>query len=300
MSTRTRRRFDDDEPITTPHRPTAQAAPAPADEPEAPDEPAWSTYPDASHGPAPTPTWVITSPAALDTDLGVLKSGKEADVSLVRREYTGASVLIAAKRYRDAHHRLFHRDSGYLEGRRVRRSREMRAMETRTAFGRPIGVNQGVAFPIADLLVMEENSRLLTYRAAWLKDEQEAGRRSVADVKQAAAVAKLYTSEAAVTATRIATQVFGGNGFMEEYPVARFYRDAKILEIGEGTSEVQREACAVDDADHGEGHDHRHHGPRGLREQREAELHEAVRAHLQQHARQDHGTRRRRLDMRVR
>jgi short-chain 2-methylacyl-CoA dehydrogenase len=116
--------------------------------------------------------------------------------------------------------------------------------KTRTAFGRPIGVNQGVAFPIADLLVMEENSRLLTYRAAWLKDEQEAGRRSVAEVKQAAAVAKLYTSEAAVSATRIATQVFGGNGFMEEYPVARFYRDAKILEIGEGTSEVQRMVIA--------------------------------------------------------
>ena len=57
---------------------------------------------------------------------------------------------------------------------------------------------------------------------------------------QAAAVAKLYTSESAVTATRIATQVFGGYGFMEEYPVARFYRDAKVLEIGEGTSEVQR------------------------------------------------------------
>ncbi|MDQ2782307.1 MAG: acyl-CoA dehydrogenase, partial [Actinomycetota bacterium] len=55
-----------------------------------------------------------------------------------------------------------------------------------------------------------------------------------------AAVAKLYSTEAAVTATRVATQVFGGNGFMEEYPVARFYRDAKILEIGEGTSEVQR------------------------------------------------------------
>ena len=116
--------------------------------------------------------------------------------------------------------------------------------KTRTAFGRPIGANQGVAFPIADLAVMEENARLLTYRAAWLKDEQEAGRRSVADVKQAAAVAKLYTSEAAVTATRIATQVFGGNGFMEEYPVARFYRDAKILEIGEGTSEVQRMVIA--------------------------------------------------------
>jgi short/branched chain acyl-CoA dehydrogenase len=62
----------------------------------------------------------------------------------------------------------------------------------------------------------------------------------VKELKQAAAVAKLYTSEAAVTGTRIATQVFGGYGFMEEYPVARFYRDAKILEIGEGTSEVQR------------------------------------------------------------
>jgi alkylation response protein AidB-like acyl-CoA dehydrogenase len=59
-------------------------------------------------------------------------------------------------------------------------------------------------------------------------------------VKQAAAMAKLYSSTAAVDATRIATQVFGGNGFMEEFPVARFYRDAKILEIGEGTSEIQR------------------------------------------------------------
>ncbi len=115
---------------------------------------------------------------------------------------------------------------------------------SRTAFGRPIGTNQGVAFPIADLAVMEQNARLVTYRAAWLKDEQEAGRRSVAEVKQAAAVAKLSTSEAAVAATRIATQVFGGNGFMEEYPVARFYRDAKILEIGEGTSEVQRMVIA--------------------------------------------------------
>lgn len=116
--------------------------------------------------------------------------------------------------------------------------------KSRTAFGKPIGSNQGVSFKIADLAVMEETSRLLTYRAAWLKDEQEAGRRSVAEVKQAAAIAKLYTSESAVTATRIATQVFGGNGFMEEYPVARFYRDAKILEIGEGTSEVQRMVIA--------------------------------------------------------
>jgi len=112
--------------------------------------------------------------------------------------------------------------------------------KNRLAFGKPIAVNQGVAFQVADLAVMAEACRTLTYKAAWLKDEQDAGRRSMAEVKQAAAIAKLYTSEAAVTATRIATQVFGGNGFMEEYPVARFYRDAKILEIGEGTSEVQR------------------------------------------------------------
>ena len=111
---------------------------------------------------------------------------------------------------------------------------------TRLAFGKPIGTYQGVSFQIADLAVLAETSRLLTYKAAWLKDEMDAGRRSMAEVKQAASIAKLYTSEAAVTATRIATQIFGGNGFMEEYPVARFYRDAKILEIGEGTSEVQR------------------------------------------------------------
>jgi butyryl-CoA dehydrogenase len=83
---------------------------------------------------------------------------------------------------------------------------------------------------------MAEAARLLTYKAAAVKD----GGGSVAEFKQAAAVAKLYATEAAVTATRIATQVFGGYGFMEEYPVARLYRDAKVLEIGEGTSEVQR------------------------------------------------------------
>ena len=112
--------------------------------------------------------------------------------------------------------------------------------KTRVAFGRPIGANQGISFAVADLAVSVEAARLLTYKAAWLKDEFAAGRRSHADVKQAAALAKVYSTEAAVSATRVATQVFGGNGFMEEYPVARFYRDAKILEIGEGTSEVQR------------------------------------------------------------
>jgi butyryl-CoA dehydrogenase len=106
----------------------------------------------------------------------------------------------------------------------------------RTTFGVPIGTKQGVAFQVADLEVMLEASRMLTYRAAAMKD---AGR-PMKEFKQAAAIAKLYATESAVTATRIATQVFGGYGFMEEYPVTRFYRDAKVLEIGEGTSEVQR------------------------------------------------------------
>jgi butyryl-CoA dehydrogenase len=104
---------------------------------------------------------------------------------------------------------------------------------TRHTFGRPIGANQGVAFQIADLQVMVDASRMLTYRAAALRD---AGR----PIRQAAAVAKLYATEAAVTATRIATQIHGGAGFIESSRVARLYRDAKVLEIGEGTSEIQR------------------------------------------------------------
>jgi alkylation response protein AidB-like acyl-CoA dehydrogenase len=106
----------------------------------------------------------------------------------------------------------------------------------RHTFGAPIGSRQAVAFSLSDLAVSVEAARLLTYKAAWLRDS---GRPST-QVKQAASIAKLYATEAAVAATRTATQVFGGNGFMEEFPVARFYRDAKILEIGEGTSEVQR------------------------------------------------------------
>ena len=99
-----------------------------------------STYndPDASHGPEPGPDWLITSADAIDDDLGVMKSGKEADVSLLRRTHGGRSVLMAVKQYRSSQHRLFHRDSGYLEGRRERRSRETRAMATRTSFGREL------------------------------------------------------------------------------------------------------------------------------------------------------------------
>ncbi|MER7557110.1 acyl-CoA dehydrogenase family protein [Nocardioides sp. NPDC126508] len=110
----------------------------------------------------------------------------------------------------------------------------------RQTFGGPIGRKQGVAFQIADLEVMLRASRLLTYEAAAMKSGLDSGAVTMKEFKQAAAAAKLYATESAVTATRIATQIFGGYGFMEEYPVARFYRDAKILEIGEGTSEVQR------------------------------------------------------------
>jgi butyryl-CoA dehydrogenase len=109
----------------------------------------------------------------------------------------------------------------------------VRYANERHAFGRPIGANQAIAFKCADLAVLCENARLLTYKAAWLRDTGK-------PFKTEAAMAKLYATEAAVTATREATQIFGGYGFVDETPVSRFYRDAKVLEIGEGTSEVQR------------------------------------------------------------
>ncbi|MEO8265464.1 MAG: RIO1 family regulatory kinase/ATPase [Ilumatobacteraceae bacterium] len=136
MSTRSRRRFgDDDFEPPAPHR-------APADDDHIDDGITYSTYPDANHGPAPLPDWVSTSAAAVDTDLGVFKTGKEADVSLVRRTHGDRGVLLAAKQYRDAQHRMFHRDAGYLEGRRMRKSRESRAVETRTSFGRELIAGQ--------------------------------------------------------------------------------------------------------------------------------------------------------------
>jgi butyryl-CoA dehydrogenase len=106
----------------------------------------------------------------------------------------------------------------------------------RPTFGGPIGRKQGVAFQIADIEVMLQASRALTYRAAALKDDGA----PLDEFRRASSVAKLYATESAVTATRIAAQVFGGYGVMEDGPIARFYRDAKVLEIGEGTSELQR------------------------------------------------------------
>ncbi len=115
----------------------------------------------------------------------------------------------------------------------------VRYANERTAFGKPIGQNQAVAFKIADLEVAAQTARTMYYRAAWLKQEGK-------PYKREACISKLYSSEQAVTAARQATQIFGGYGFMTEYRVGRFYQDCKILEIGEGTSEVQRMLIARD------------------------------------------------------
>jgi len=107
----------------------------------------WSTW-DLStpleRGPEPYPHWLVRDLAAVDIERGVLKTGKEADVFLVERGVPGTdrSCLLAAKRYRDAEHRLFRRDAGYLEGRRVRESRQMRAMANRSAFGMKVIAGQ--------------------------------------------------------------------------------------------------------------------------------------------------------------
>ncbi len=103
----------------------------------------------------------------------------------------------------------------------------------REAFGRPIGAFEALQFKMADMAVGVETARLAYLRAGWLRDQ---GR----PYKQEAAIAKLFASEVAVSCAREAVQIHGGYGFVEEFPVARFYRDAKVLEIGEGTSEIQR------------------------------------------------------------
>ena len=103
----------------------------------------------------------------------------------------------------------------------------------RKAFGKPISQHQAIQFKLADMATQIEAARLLVYKAAWLKDQGE-------DYAQASAMAKLYASEVAMNVTIEAVQVHGGYGYVKEYHVERLMRDAKITQIYEGTSEIQR------------------------------------------------------------
>jgi RIO kinase 1 len=141
---RAKPRFDDDEPTFAKRNRGRRALQSLASFDATDGLPAgdrWSTWDQSTlseRGPQPHPDWLVTDLAATDTELGILKTGKEADVFLLRRGVpdAGKSCLLAAKRYRSAEHRMFHRDSAYLEGRRVRESRDNRAMVNRTAVGR--------------------------------------------------------------------------------------------------------------------------------------------------------------------
>ncbi|MGO8960429.1 MAG: serine protein kinase RIO [Streptosporangiaceae bacterium] len=147
---RNKRRFDDDEPAFAKRNRHRLSLPTLEQLDEsygliAGDR--WSTWDQSTaseRGPRPHPSWLVTDLAATDTELGILKTGKEADVFLLRRAVpeTARSCLLAAKRYRSAEHRLFHRDIEYLEGRRVRESRASRAMANRTAVGREMIAGQ--------------------------------------------------------------------------------------------------------------------------------------------------------------
>jgi RIO kinase 1 len=159
---RGKRRFDDeaDAPVrrgrlTDMERERLAAARAETDDAIDPPGQAdrWSTWGQGEMGPEPLPSWVITDEGAVDTRLGVVKTGKEAEVHLIERALPGTRrrALIAEKRYRSADHRLFHRDAGYLEGRRTRESRLERAIANRTAFGRKLIAEQWAAAEFAAL-----------------------------------------------------------------------------------------------------------------------------------------------------
>ena len=144
-------------------------------DPQAPPEgDHWSSWDGASHGPKPRPDWVITDLGAVEADLGVLKTGKEADVHLVRRWLPGSpdrDVVMAGKRYRGSENRMFHRDAGYLEGRRVRKSREMRAMRTRTTYGKKLISGQWAFTEFATLGMLWEKGLPVPYPVQLSDDE---------------------------------------------------------------------------------------------------------------------------------
>ena len=117
----------------------------------------WSSVEKGMRGPEPRPGWVVTADAAIDTDLGVLKTGKEADVHLLERAVPGDPQqfsLLAAKRYRSSEHRAFHRDSAYVEGRQVRRSRDRRAIERKSSYGREAAAAQWANAEFAALTML--------------------------------------------------------------------------------------------------------------------------------------------------
>lgn len=113
-----------------------------------PDGSRWSTWLDVeplSRGPEPRPDWLVTSAGAIDTELGILKTGKEADVFLIERadpHHPQESVVMAAKRYRDTDHRQFHRAARYTEGRSMKRSRDERALKRKSTFGRKVAAGE--------------------------------------------------------------------------------------------------------------------------------------------------------------
>jgi RIO kinase 1 len=156
---RGKRRFDDDEPTTAKRvrgrrmLPSIESFDATDGLPEGDRWSTWDQCIPTTRGPKPYPGWLVTEHAAVDTELGILKTGKEADVFLIRRGVPGTdrSCLLAAKRYRSTDHRMFHRDVGYLEGRRTRDSRENRAVATRTAFGRQLIAGQWAGAEFAAL-----------------------------------------------------------------------------------------------------------------------------------------------------
>jgi butyryl-CoA dehydrogenase len=109
--------------------------------------------------------------------------------------------------------------------------------QQRRTFGKPIAQHQAIAFKLADMATEIDAARLLALRAAWLKDHKQ-------PYGKEAAMAKLFSSDVANRAAREAIQIFGGNGYVTEFPVERHFRDAKITEIYEGTSEIQRQVIA--------------------------------------------------------
>jgi RIO kinase 1 len=174
-----KRRYDDDDPTTVKRVKRQRALPSieSFDASDGlPEGDRWSTWDQpvpTERGPKPYPDWLVTELAAVDTELGIVKTGKEADVFLLRRAVpqTDRSCLLAAKRYRSAEHRMFHRDSGYLEGRRTRESRVNRAMSSRSAFGRQAIAGQWAAAEFSALARLYAAGAPVPYPAQVLDTE---------------------------------------------------------------------------------------------------------------------------------